>query len=59
MQFTFAKQVHDWRLSTNRAEEYGEQDLYRLFQEVLCIRHRFCLQEQPGQLREMLWPPPK
>lgn len=39
--------------------EYSKQDIYHLFQEVLCIQHHFCLQEQLGLLREMLWSPPK
>lgn len=46
-------------LYLNKAEEYSKQDIYHLFREVLCIQHRFCLQEQLGLLREMLWSPPK
>lgn len=42
-----------------KVEEHRKQDSYHLFQEALCIQHHFCLQEQPGLLHEMFWPPPK
>lgn len=42
-----------------KAEGYSKQDVYHLFQEVLCIQHHFCLQERLGLLHEMLWSPPE